>query len=170
MCIPRAAVRAFETQQDVRRCPDADLGCDGKAECVQSNSGCAGTSDEDDESAGKTATTPDGDTSRRMLRHDQKALPLDIANHSTAVGCRPGLMGTYCKLCAPHAERVFYYPATRTRAASCRICYNMAVYHIMSAMAVAAGVALGALVLWCAHSRLSEMRQRQFAYAWRKCT
>ena len=150
----------------MRRCPDAALGCPaGFAECIQSNSGCLGTSDED-----TVATTPGDDTSRRMLRHKEEPMPLDVANHSTAVGCRPGLMGTYCKLCAPHTERVYYYPATRTRRASCRICYNMAVYNTALALLIAAGVTLGVFVLWSAHRRLSESRQLQLAYTWQKCT
>ena len=46
----------------------------------------------------------------------------------------------------------------------------MAVHNITYALLVAHGVALGALVLWGAHRRLSERRQLQLAYAWRKCT
>lgn len=164
--MPRAADRVSKhnvSKQDVRRCPDAALGCPpGEAECAESNSGCAGTSDD--------ATTPVGDTTRRMLRHEDRAMPLDVANHSTAVGCRPGLTGIYCKKCAPHAERVFYYPATSNRPASCRICYNMAVHNILIVLGIAAGVALVALALWAVHRRLPETRRLQLAYAWHKCT
>ena len=165
--MPRAADRVSKhnvSKQDVRRCPDAALGCPpGEAECAESNSGCAGTSDD--------ATTPVGDARRRrMLRHEDRAMPLDVANHSTAVGCRPGLTGIYCKKCAPHAERVFYYPATSNRPASCRICYNMAVHNILIVLGIAAGVALVALALWAVHSRLPETRRLQLAYAWHKCT
>ena len=145
---------------DVRRCPDAALGCpDDLAECgKESNSGCVGS-----------LVGYDNVTSA-AAGHRLQSAEIAFANVSTEVGCRPGLYGTYCKLCAEHPERVYYSAATRQRAASCRFCYGMVVTSSMLALLVAGVLALAAAALRCIGRRLPEERQLQLSDAWRKFT
>lgn len=157
--------RLSVSSSDVRRCPDAALGCtSGVSECgAESHSGCAGTGNAN---IGGTATAATrGATRRRMLLYGP-----DVANFSAAIGCRPGLNGTYCKLCMPHPERVYYSAATRSHEAACRPCQDMATRNIGLALLISAALAFAALALRLSARRLPETRQQQLEYAWRAFT
>lgn len=92
--------RASETSTDVRRCPDAAIGCGGAAQCEATRSGCAGS---------------------HSPRRDVVGAP---RNGTSAALCRAGLDGIFCLLCSEQPEPVYYVEATPDRAAYCEMCAN----------------------------------------------
>lgn len=154
--------RLADTSDEVRRCPDASQGCrDDKAQCAESNSACLGTARSDDDGEGSDDAVAGG----RRLQSS-----LGVSNSTAAIGCRRGLEGVYCRLCAPHDRRVFYRAASRASAAACPFCYDIAVYNIFMALLACLLVALSALVLWIAYGRLPRHRKAQLIRAWRSFT
>lgn len=168
--------RLSNNTDDIRRCPDASTGCAGdETACDGSHSGCAGTATE--QSPDPTAEAETAEAERRRLQSSSpvqsRLLDVSIANHTGEVGCRPGLKGAYCKLCAPHptGSRVYYRAGSSTRTAACVFCFDMAQRNILLALLVLVLVAVAAVAMLLLYKRyLLEKHRRQLAAAWRTFT
>ena len=140
-------------QDDVRRCPDAAINCDGSPECDESTSGCSGTVHLSRPSAARVS-------SQRQL----------LEEGAYFIGCRDGLEGVFCLLCDHQnkSDRTYYSHATRTAHAQCKECRGL----VRDTLLIVAGllllVAAVALVLWWIHDRLSAALQEQLRDAWHK--
>ena len=159
----RGYYRPSELSLDVRRCPDANAGCQQSSTdaCDTSTSGCLGGS------------LPSIASDNSLISVERRALhSVKSALRSTRVlaelpitgsGCMPGLRGTYCQLCIN--ESSYYVAATSDSAAHCESCDQLLVQSLAGISGVAVGFAAVVLLL------RTQRRCRQIMLsAWERVT
>ena len=154
---------------DVRRCPDAKSNCSDSYECLLTTSGCRGTIERT-----STATSAQGRLRDEGFGNASDAmLDLDPVSNASQ-GCRAGLHGVYCKRCIEQeGEKVYYSRATRTEAASCKLCEGrvgkyFAVLLCGGAACLLIGVAVVAYIR--THSRVARTCGELAVYVWQTFT
>jgi hypothetical protein len=140
MPIKRGYFRLTNYSVDIRRCPDAALGCSNKPECKESNSGCLGSVNRD------TIT---------QERGAQESL------------CRTGLSGPFCRLCNSTDAAVYYAAATNDKTASCVACGSTAQDAILvSAGGAVAAAAIFPMTIFCFNRYFSEQFRSRMGQTW----
>ena len=129
--IKRGYYRRSASTVDVRRCPDAAVGCGGRSGCSDSTSGCRGSLHN------TTVATA-------SVRGGQLA----VLNGSGGDHlCSEGLTSVFCRLCLRQGD--YYVPATDEITAHCAACDSITTKHSVVTV-LAALVGLVALVLCAA--------------------
>jgi hypothetical protein len=137
----RGYYRTSTSSSDVRRCPDANAGCQQSSMsfCRTSTSGCLGGS----------ALNIVGDN--QLIGDKGRALRVANGESSTSGGldellpgigsaCAPGLRGTYCQLCANRNS--YYVGATSDTSAHCESCDRLLSQSLPALIGVIAGLAV----------------------------
>jgi len=138
--IKRGYFRLTKDSVDIRRCPDAAMGCSNKPECKGSNSGCFG-------SVNQAPKARDTDANANL--------------------CRSALTGPFCRLCNSTEDAVYYAAATNKEPARCVACKSTAQDTIL--VFSGGGVAAAALfpaAVFCWNRYFPEQLRSQFGQAW----
>ena len=144
--VKRGYYRIDDTDDDVRRCPDAAINCTAASECAESTSGCHGTVEP---------------------RRSSPASGFFSAN--TSLNCYEDLTGVFCRLCRDRADgkHVYYRSATRIARAQCVECREVARDTILSFFGLSVLAILFVLLLvYVYDAYVSERRKRLVRYAW----